>query len=153
MRTLQTPNACAADESGTMQLPDDSPSAKGKILDHGAGIGEPDADMVEQRARELASIAGLSRDEPVDDFRAQALEELRGAVDPNVSNDDAGPTADLTAEDDVIGESGGSAYPATHAAMHGDEQTIGEQLYGEGIDEADHDRMTESRREESRDEV
>ncbi len=136
-----------------MQLPDQSPLAKGKILDHGAGLGEPDDAQVEQRARELASIAGLSRDESFEDFRPQAIEELRGAVDPNVSNDDAGPMADLIAEDDVIGESGGSTAPATNAAMHGDEQTVGEQLYAEGIDEADHDRMTASRREERRDEA
>ncbi len=136
-----------------MQLPDQSPLAKGKILDHGAGLGEPDDAQVEQRTRELASIAGLSRDESFEDFRPQAIEELRGAVDPNVSNDDAGPMADLIAEDDVIGESGGSTAPATNAAMHGDEQTVGEQLYTEGIDEADHDRMTASRREERRDEA
>ena len=136
-----------------MQLPDQSPLAKGKILDHDAGMGEPDAEMVEQRARELASIAGLSRDESVEDFRSQAVQELRGAVDPNVPNDDAGPMADLIAEDDVIGESGGAVAPATNAAMHGDEQTIGEQLYSEGIEEADHDRMTASREEERRDET
>ena len=136
-----------------MQLPDQPPLAKGKILDHDAGLGEPDADMVEQRARELAAIAGLSRDEPVDDFMKQAREELQGAVDPNVPNDDAGPMADLIEEDDVIGESGGSVAPATNAAMHGDEQTVGEQLYSEGIDEADHDRMVASRREEEREDV
>ena len=136
-----------------MQLPDQSPLAKGKILDHDAGMGEPDADMVEQRARELAAIAGLSRDESIDDFKKQAREELRGAVDPNVSNDDAGPMADLIEEDDVIGESGGAVAPATNAAMHGDEQTVGEQLYSEGIEEADHDRMVASRREERREDV
>ena len=131
-----------------MQLPDDSPKAKGKILDHDAGLGQPDTEEVEQRARELAEIAGLGRDEPIDDFKKQALEELRGESDPNVPNDDAGPMADLIAEDDVIGESGGAVAPATNAAMHGDEQTVGEQLYSEGIDEADHDRMTASRQEE-----
>lgn len=136
-----------------MQLPDQPPFAKGRIIDHDAGMGQPDAEMVEQRARELASIAGLSRDESVDDFRQQALEELSGMVDPNVPNDDAGPAADMIAEDDVIGESGGAVAPATNAAMSGDEQTIGEQLYNEGIDEADHDRMTASRREEHRDEA
>ena len=136
-----------------MQLPDESPQAKGKILDHGSGVGEPDTEMVDQRARELAEIAGLGRDESFEDFREQAREELRGTADPNVPNDDAGPVADLIAEDDVIGESGGAVAPATNAAMHGDEQTIGEQLYSEGIDEADHDRMTASRREERRNEA
>ncbi len=147
----QTVGCEGSAESGGMQLPDQPPQAKGKILDHDAGVGEPDNEMVDQRARELADIAGLDRDESVEDFRRQAREELRG-VDPNVPNDDSGPVADLIAEDDVIGESGGATAPATNAAMQGDEQTIGEQLYSEGIDEADHDRMTASRREERRDE-
>ncbi len=131
-----------------MQLPDDSPNAKGKILNHGDGLGEAGNEDVERRAQELAEIAGLGRDEDIDDFRLQAREELRGTVDPNTPNDDEGPAAGLIAEDDVPGESGGAVSPATNAATHGDEQTIAEQLYGEGIDEADHDRMTESRREE-----
>ena len=132
-----------------MQLTDESPSARGKILDHDAGMGAPDEEMVEQRARELASIAGLSRDESIDDFRRQAIEELGGA-DPNIPNDDAGPEAELIAEDDVLGESGGAVLPVTNAAASGDEESIGEQLFNEGIDEADHDRMTASRNEERR---
>ena len=131
-----------------MQLPDDSPNAKGKILNHGAGLGEAGDVDVERRARELAEIAGLGRDEDIEDFRLQARDELRGTADPNTPNDDEGLAADLIEEDDVAGESGGVVSPATNAAMHGDEQTVGEQLYGEGIDEADHDRMTKSRREE-----
>ena len=53
----------------------------------------------------------------------------------------------------VLGESGGAVAPATNAAQHGDEQTVGEALYAEGIAEAEHDRMTESRRTEDRDEI
>ena len=135
-----------------MQLPNESPRAKGKILNHDAGLGEPGNEDVERRARELAEIAGIGRDESIDDFRLQAREELRGTVDPNTPNDDEGLAAGLISEDDVPGESGGAVSPATNAAMHGDEQTVGEQLYGEGIDEADHDRMVESRREERRNE-
>ena len=131
-----------------MQLPDDSPNAKGKILNHDAGLGEAGNEDVERRARELAEIAGIGRDEDIDDFRLQAREELRGTLDPNIPTDDEGPAAGMIEEDDVPGESGGAVSPATNAAMHGDEQTVGEQLYGEGIDEADHDRMVESRQEE-----
>ena len=131
-----------------MQLPNESPRAKGKILNHDAGLGEPGNEDVERRARELAEIAGIGRDESIDDFRLQAREELRGTADPNTPNDDEGLAAGLISEDDVPGESGGAVSPATNAATHGNEQTIGEQLYGEGIDEADHDRMVESRREE-----
>ena len=133
-----------------MQLPDQASESKGKILNHDAGVGAPDNETVDQRARELADIAGLDRDESFEDFRQQAREELSGTADLHLPNDEAGPMAELIAEDDVIGESGGSTAPATNAAAHGDEQTIGEQLYSEGIDEADHDRMTASRREERR---
>ena len=135
-----------------MQLPDDSPRAKGKILNHDAGLGEAGSEDVERRARELAEIAGIGRDESIDDFRLQAREELRGTLDPNIPTDDEGPAANMIAEDDVPGENGGAVAPETNAATHGDEQTVGEQLYGEGIDEADHDRMVESRREERRNE-
>ena len=136
-----------------MQLPDQSSNPPGKILDHGAGIGEADNDMVERRARELAEIDGLTPDQVNEGHRYQARQELRGAADPNAANDDEGPEASLIEEDDVLGESGGAVSPATNAAQHGDEQTVGEALYAEGIAEADHDRMISSREEESEDEI
>jgi hypothetical protein len=132
-----------------MQLPDESPSARGKILDHDAGMGGPDADMIDQRARELAAIAGLDTDRSIDDFRQDAIEELTGQANLNVPNDDAGPVGDLVGE-------GGDGYDEVSSvpagASNNDEQTIGEQLFTEGVDEADHDRMIASREEELRDE-
>lgn len=109
--------------------------------------------MVEARARELAEIDGLDADQVNEGHRQQAREELSGAADPDVPNDDEGLEAGLINEDDVLGESGGATLPATNAAQSGDEQTIGESLYTEGIDEADHDRMVESRRQERQDEI
>ena len=109
--------------------------------------------MVEARARELAEIDGFAPDQVNEGHRYQARQELRGAADPNAANDDEGPEANLIEEDDVLGESGGAVAPATYAAQHGDEQTVGEALYGEGIAEADHDRMTQSRRQEREDEI
>lgn len=134
-----------------MSTPDQSPNPPGKILDHDAGIGEADADMVETRAIELAEIAGLDADQVNDGHRAQARRELSGEDDPNVATDEEGPEGGLIAEDDVPGESGYATAPATNAAQYGDEQTIGESLYAEGIAEADHDRMTESRQQERED--
>jgi hypothetical protein len=131
-----------------MQLPDQPADTVGKILDHGAGLGEANGEQIEERARELALIAGLSADEVNDGHRYQARQELRGAVDPNVSNDEDPLIAGLIDTDDVPGESGFAASPATNAAMHGDEQTVGEALYGEGIEEATHDQMVESRKQE-----
>ena len=77
---------------------------------------------------------------------------MRGAADPDAANDDEGAIAGLIDEDDVPGESGSAVLPETNAAASSDEQTIGEELYGEGIAEADHDRMTQSRRQEKLDE-
>ncbi len=136
-----------------MQLPDQPPHPPGKILDHSAGIGEADNDMVEQRARELAEIDGLDAQDVNEGHRQQARQELRGEDDPTTPNDDEGAMANLIERDDVFGESGGATAPATNAAEHSDEQTIGEALYTEGINEADHDRMTESRRQERAEDV
>jgi hypothetical protein len=135
-----------------MQLPDQPADTVGKILDHDAGLGEANRDQVEARARELALIAGLSADEVNDGHRYQARQELRGAVDPNAANDEDPLIAGLIDTDDVPGESGFATAPSTNAAMHGDEQTVGEALYGEGIAEATHDQMVESRRRELEDE-
>ena len=131
-----------------MQLPDQPPHPPGKILDHAAGLGEADGDMVEQRARELAEIDGLDANDVNEGHRYQARQELRGADDPTMSNDDGGAMADLIERDDILGESGSATAPATNAAVHSDEESIGEALYTEGINEADHDRMTQSRQQE-----
>lgn len=131
----------------TTEQPDQTP---GKILDHGAGIGAADRDLVEQRARELASIAGLSPREVTDAHRFQARQELSGQADPLVPNDDEGITAGLINTDDVPGESGGAVHLAANAAASGGEESIGEALYAEGVAEATHDQMVESRKEERR---
>ena len=130
----------------TTEQPDQTP---GKILDHDAGLGEANQDLVERRARELASIAGLSRDESPADFIHQARQELSGRADPSIPNDD-GIMANLIETDDVPGESGGATLPASNAASSGDEESIGEALYAEGVAEAAHDQMVESREEERR---
>ena len=116
-------------------------------------MGEADKEMVEARARELATIDGFSSDQVNEGHRYQARQEMRGAADPNAANDDEGPEASLIEEDDVLGENGHAVAPATNAAQHGDEQTVGEALYSEGIAEADHDRMTQSRQQELEDEI
>ncbi len=109
--------------------------------------------MVEQRARELAEIDGFEAQDVNEGHRQQAKQELRGEDDPTMPNDDEGAVADLIERDDILGESGGATAPATNAAIHGDEQSIGEALYTEGINEADHDRMTESRHQEREDDA
>lgn len=133
-----------------MQLPDQTAETVGKILDHDAGLGEANRDQVEERARELALIAGLSAEDVNDGHRFQARQELRGAVDPNVANDEDAQLAGLMAADDEApGDSGFEGGLESNTPVHGDEQSIGEALYGEGVAEATHDQMVESRRQES----
>lgn len=128
----------------------ESPSRPaGRILDHGAGIGETSGDMIEQRARELAMIAGVPPDQVTDAHRHAAREELRGAADPNGELADEDSTvAGLVAYDDALDETG-HAIPARMDPANGsDEETIGESLYSEGVAEATHDQMVEARREQ-----
>ena len=134
-----------------MQLSDQSPEPPGKILDHAAGVGEADEQMVEERARELAEIDGLTAADVNDGHRHQARQELRGAADPLMANDDEGAIGDLIERDDVPGESGGAIDPVSRAEAYGDDKSVGEALVEEGLDEATHDRMVESRRQEQDD--
>ncbi len=136
-----------------MKLPDQAPRDHGKILDHDAGIGEVAEGEIEHRARELAKIDGFNKHQVNDGHREQARKELLGEADADVANDDEGAAAGLVNEDDVLGESGGAVAPFTNAAASSDEQSDAEQLFAEGVAEADHDRMTASREQEDRDDA
>lgn len=129
--------------------PEPSSRPAGRILDHDAGLGEITADAVEDRARELAMIAGFTPDQVTDGHRREAREELSGAVDPNgIPADDDPAVADIIAYDDAPGESGHLIAPTGDPADGSDEETIGAALYSEGVAEATHDQMVESRREQ-----
>lgn len=132
--------------------PESSSRPSGRILDHDAGLGEASADTVEERARELAMIAGFTPDQVNDEHRREAREELSGAVDPNgVPADDDPAVADITAYDEAPDERGHSVAPTGDPADGSDEDSIGASLYSEGVAEATHDQMVESRREQLED--
>lgn len=129
--------------------PESTSRPAGRILDHDAGLGEASADMVEERARELAMIAGFTPDQVTDAHRREAREELSGAVDPNgIPADDDPLVADLTAYDEAPDESGHVVAAMGDPADGSDEETIGAALYSEGVAEATHDQMVESRRDQ-----
>lgn len=129
--------------------PESTSRPAGRILDHDAGLGEASADAVEERARELAMIAGFTPDQVNDEHRREAREELSGAVDPNgIPADDDPAVADLTAYDEAPDERGHVVVPTGDPADGSDEETIGEALYSEGVAEATHDQMVASRREQ-----
>ena len=123
------------------ETPDEQLQNHGRILDHDAGTGEIAEDEIESRARELSMIAGRLPDEANATDRTQAVEELRGRRDPMAANDETPFAVDMTERDELTG---GAATPATD--FSGGDQTIGETLYNEGVAEATHDQMVQSRR-------
>src|SRR5436190_14654736 len=105
-----------------------------KILQHSTGMGAPDAEMVRQRARELARIDG--RAEFNDEDWRQAKRELHGGHDFGEALDGNG-MAPIVSEHDMI-----ASDPGHHVERMGmDDENIVEELIAEGMDEAMHEQM------------
>ena len=112
----------------------------GKISEHARGAGVPSPEDVEQRARELAVIAGRAgSDFSPADLEQAKLELLGVEVAPA---DETTSVASVTEWDEVPGSSG------TQAPKHGpqDEANVAEELVEQGVDEALHDEMLEARK-------
>jgi len=92
----------------------------GKIISHDEGLGTPSAETVRQRARELAMIDG--RETPTEQDWKRAFLEVHGA-----------PT---------LGRH-------VHQMDTDGADSLGEELITEGLEEASHDRMLESRRKDA----
>lgn len=120
----------------------------GKILSHSEGLGTPSADTVRRRASELATIEG--RDVPTEQDWKRAFLELHGGYhDPNINDGDDGMVGAITETDSVA--------PTLGRHIHGADtdggENLGEELIAEGLEEASHDRMLESRRKEADEEA
>jgi hypothetical protein len=120
----------------------------GKISEHGHGIGAPSPEEVERRAREIAMIDERNPNEFTEADWAQARHELMGEEN-NVPPEETPDNAEMTEEWNVIASSKGHRIPRPGTE---EEETVGEHLVIEGIEEATHDRMLEARREERRQE-
>src|SRR5262249_48343697 len=116
----------------------------GKISEHGNGIGAPSPEEVERRAREIAMIDERNPDECTETDWAQARHELMGEEN-NVPPEETPDNADMTEEWSVVASSKGHRIPRPGTE---EEETVGEHLVIEGIEEATHDQMLEARREE-----
>ena len=124
----------------------DNSHPAGKISLHGDGLGAPSPDTVEKRAREIALIAERDPDEFTDADWDQARRELLG-TQANTAPEETEENAEVVEEWNVVASSTG------HRAPRGEEdETLGEQLVGDGIEEAAHDQMLEARREEHKQE-
>lgn len=120
----------------------------GKILSHGEGMGTPSADTVRQRAAELAMIDG--RETPTEQDWKRAFLELHGGHhDPNSNEEDSEMVGAITEMDSVAPTLGRHIHEADTDG--GD--SLGEELISEGLEEASHDSMLESRRKDEEEEV
>jgi hypothetical protein len=116
----------------------------GKIEVHGNGLGAPSPEEVERRAREIAMIDERNPDEFTDTDWKQARRELMGEEN-NTPPEETSDNADLTEEWTVVASSKGHRMPRPGTE---EEETVGEHLVIDGLEEAAHDQMLEARREE-----
>ena len=116
----------------------------GKIEVHGNGLGAPSPQEVERRAREIAMIDERNPDEFTDTDWKQARRELLGEEN-NTPPEETSDNADLTEEWTVVASSKGHRMPRPGTD---EDETVGEHLVIDGLEEAAHDQMLEARREE-----
>jgi hypothetical protein len=116
----------------------------GKISVHGNGLGAPSPEEVEKRAREIAMIDERNPDEFTEADWKQARRELMGEEN-NTPPEETPDNADLTEEWTVVAGSKGHRMPRPGTD---EEETVGEHLVIDGLEEAAHDQMLEARREE-----
>lgn len=121
----------------------DNSHPAGKISVHGNGFGTPSPDTVEKRAREIALIAERDPDEFTDADWDQARRELLGTPVSNAP-EETDDNADVVEEWNVVASSAGHRAPRTSE----DDDSLGEQLVEDGVQEAVHDQMVAARKEE-----
>lgn len=107
-----------------------------KILIHSEGMGAPHVGLVRQRAEELALINGHPR-YTEEDWR-QAKIELHGGHGPDGELTDEMAMAVMVSERGMVAADVG--HHADRMAME-DDGNIVEELWQEGMEEAEHDRM------------
>jgi len=122
-----------------------SQEGAGKITLHGNGLGVASPELVEKRAREIALIDERDPDEFTEADWNQARKELLGAEHP-IPQEETQENADLTEEWPIVALSKGHRTP--RPGVDEEEETVGEHLVAEGVEEATHDQMLEARKEE-----
>lgn len=121
----------------------------GRILRHGHRADQITDDAIDQRARELAQIAGRSPDTITDDDRRRARAELSGDSLPETTLTDSEGTAGLTRDPSEPPSDTGVHVPQQDEA---DNQEVAERLVLEGVEEAQHDQMLAASRQRRREE-
>jgi hypothetical protein len=126
-------------------MDDSSQNPPGKITVHGGGLGAPTPEQVEKRAREIALIDERDPNEFSDEDWNQARSELLGKVmaSPREESEEA---ARMQEEWEVTPDDRG--HRVNRPGTGDDDESVGEQLVTDGVEEAMHDQMLEARREE-----
>jgi len=117
----------------------------GKITVHGGGLGAPTPEQVENRAREIALIDERDPENYTDADWDQARRELLGETLPPPP-EESEEAARMQEEWEVTPDNLGRRV--NRQGVQGDEESVGEQLVTDGVEEAIHDQMLEARREE-----
>ena len=107
---------------------------RGRIEEHGAGLGTADESLVRQRAGEIAVTNGRLPGEANKADMEQARAELEAAQNA---------PADSEQEDAFIVRDGppASQGQSVPTRLPTDEETLPEDLVAEGVNEADHEQM------------
>ena len=125
----------------------DQPSQRpgGKIAVHGMGFGAPTPEQVEKRAREIALIDERDPNQFTDADWEQARRELLGEATPPPP-EESEQAAKMEEEWEVTPDDRG--HRVNRPGTEDDEESVGEQLVTDGVEEAIHDQMLEARKEE-----
>jgi hypothetical protein len=123
-----------------------NPLTKGVLMENFAGIGTVTPEMVKKRAIELALINGRTADKVSTLDVEQAERELTGGsnLDPREENLEA--IADSKFGDPLPGSTGSQVPNSIDDDEDSEGRSIGEQLVGEGVNEAEHDQMLQAAR-------
>jgi hypothetical protein len=114
---------------------------KGKILNHGAGLGVSGAGDIDTRADENARIEGHSAVTGED--RVRANQEFAGDDLPPLTDDDAQGISSLSRDPSEPASEPGHQVPNQETE---DEEFAAERLVTEGVNEADYDQMLAARK-------
>jgi hypothetical protein len=109
------------------------------------GLGAPTPEQVEMRAREIALIDERDPNDFTDGDWDQARRELLGETLPPPP-EESEQAARMQDEWEVTPDDRG--HRVNRPGVSEDDETVGEQLVSDGVEEATHDQMLEARREE-----
>src|SRR4051812_48152600 len=117
----------------------------GKISVHGNGLGAPTPEQVEARAKEIALIDERNPENFTDEDWNQARRELHGEIQSQAPEENE-KTLRMEEEWEVTPDDHGRRVP--RMGVNENEESVGEHLVADGLEEASHDQMLEARREE-----